>query len=190
MRMIMLAAVLAVIGFVVFVNAISQPLPPPPDADGIVVLTGGEARIAEAVKLLAQKKGKRLLISGVNPQTTREELQRLIDDGSEMFECCVDLGHEARDTIGNAEETRQWLEEQGFDSLIVVTSSYHMPRALAELGRELPGIELHPYAVTPPNSHLDAWWSHPGTLRLLASEYVKYIPAVLRLYATGFTRGG
>lgn len=184
LRLMTFAAVLAVIGFVLFANAINTVPPPPPVADGIVALTGGEARIAEAVRLLSQKKGKRLLITGVNPQTKKEELQRLLDDGSELFDCCIDLDHNARDTIGNAEETHEWVEEQGFTSLIVVTSSYHMPRALVELGRELPGVRLHPYPVTPPSSQLDAWWSHPGTLKLLLSEYVKYIPAVLRLWVS------
>ncbi|MEC9369516.1 MAG: YdcF family protein [Pseudomonadota bacterium] len=182
MRATLVAAALVAIGFVLFVNAVADMPDDVPTADGIVALTGGEARIAEAIKLLSQKKGKRLLITGVNPSTTREELQRLIDDGGELFNCCVDLDHNARDTVGNAEETHEWVEEQGFGSLIVVTSSYHMPRALAELGRESPGVRLFAYPVTPANLHIDSWWAHPGTFRLLASEYVKYLPAVARLW--------
>jgi uncharacterized SAM-binding protein YcdF (DUF218 family) len=149
-------------------------------ADAIVVLTGGEARIPEAVRLLGEGKGRRLLISGVNPVTTRGELAALAPNGKKLFRCCIDVGHEARDTPGNADETRAWVEDRGFRSLIVVTASYHMPRSLAELRRALPDTRLIPYAVNPSNVHIDQWWAHRGTLKLLAIEYVKFVPAFLR----------
>lgn len=150
-------------------------------ADGIVVLTGGEYRIAEAMKLLAEGRARRLLISGVNRKTTREGLRRLTGRGEGLFECCVDIGYAAHDTIGNAEESRVWAERWGFKHLIIVTASYHMPRSLAELGRAMPGAHLQPHPVVPRNFRIDSWWSHPGTARLLVSEYVKFIPAALRL---------
>jgi uncharacterized SAM-binding protein YcdF (DUF218 family) len=150
------------------------------EADAIVVLTGGEARIPEAVRLLGEGKGRRLLISGVNPATKRGELARLAPNSKKLFRCCIDVGHEARDTPGNADETRQWVRDRGFKSLIVVTASYHMPRSLAELRRALPDTRLIPYAVNPSNVHIDEWWAHRGTLRLLVSEYVKFVPAFLR----------
>lgn len=149
-------------------------------ADAIVVLTGGEARIPEAIRLLREGKGRRLLISGVNPVTTRGELAELAPNSKKLFRCCIDVGHEARDTPGNADETREWVQERGFKSLIVVTASYHMPRSLAELRRALPDIRLIPYAVNPSNVHVDRWWAHRGTLRLMASEYLKFVPAFAR----------
>jgi uncharacterized SAM-binding protein YcdF (DUF218 family) len=149
-------------------------------ADAIVALTGGEARIPEAVKLLAQGKGRRLLISGVNPATTRRELSSLAPGNQHLFRCCVDLGREARDTIGNADETSQWVKERRFRSLIIVTASYHMPRSMAELRRALPDVELIAYPVQPRNLHVNAWWEHPGTMRFLITEYVKFVPALAR----------
>jgi uncharacterized SAM-binding protein YcdF (DUF218 family) len=165
-------------GFIVFFGLIyNEPSGYVRPADGIVVLTGGEARIPEAVKLLTQGKGRRLLISGVNPVTTRSELVSLMPDSRKWFRCCIDVGKVARDTIGNADETREWIRQRGFKSLIVVTASYHMPRSLAELRRALPDTVLIPYPVKPRNLHLDAWWAYPGTLQLLAFEYVKFVPA-------------
>lgn len=149
-------------------------------ADGIVALTGGEARIPEAVKLLAKGKGQRLLISGVNPATTRKELAGLTPNSQHLFRCCIDVGRLARDTIGNADETGTWVRERRFKSLIVVTASYHMPRSIAELRRTLPDVELIPYPVQPRNVHVDAWWAYPGTLQLLLSEYVKFMPSYAR----------
>lgn len=146
-------------------------------ADAIVVLTGGEARIPEAVKLLAEGRGQRLLISGVNPITTRNELARLTPYSKKWFSCCIDVDQIARDTIGNAEETRQWVDKLQFRSLIVVTASYHMPRSLAELRRAMPDLEFIPHPVTPNNLRLDEWWAHSGTLELLAMEYIKFVPS-------------
>ena len=148
------------------------------------MLTGGVARIDEAMKLLAQQKAKRLLITGVNRTTSTEALKQLASEGDQLFSCCVDIDKEARNTIDNATETSQWVALHHYNSIIVVTSNYHMPRALAELGRVMPGVTLIPYSVIVNNVRLDRWWTYPGTTRLLISEYLKYLPALGRLGAT------
>lgn len=157
--------------------------------DAIVVLTGGDARIPEAVKLLTQGKGHRLLISGVNPVTTRSELASLAPNSKRWFRCCIDVGQEARDTVGNAAETKEWAKKRGFKSLVVVTAAYHMPRSLAELRRALPDVAFIPYPVRPRNLHLDEWWSHQGSLQLLAMEYMKFVPALGRCVLAEYGRG-
>lgn len=157
--------------------------------DAIVVLTGGDARIPEAVKLLSQGKGHRLLISGVNPVTTRSELVSLAPNSKRWFRCCIDVGQEARDTIGNAAETKAWVKQRGFKSLVVVTATYHMPRSLAELRRALPDVDFIPYPVRPRNLHLEEWWSHQGSLQLLAMEYMKFVPALGRCVLAEYGRG-
>jgi uncharacterized SAM-binding protein YcdF (DUF218 family) len=157
-------------------------------ADGIAVLTGGMARIDEAMKLLAKGKAKRVLITGVNQATTKEQLKRLASQGGQYFACCVDIDKEALNTIDNATETAQWAALHRYGSIIVVTSNYHMPRALAELARAIPGVTLVPYPVVDNNVHLERWWTYPGTTRLLLSEYLKYLPALGRLGATNFVR--
>jgi uncharacterized SAM-binding protein YcdF (DUF218 family) len=177
-------------GFLTFWSLIERdPGPEVGRADAIVALTGGEARIPEAVKLLAQGRGRRLLISGVNPTTTRKELAGLTPNSQHWFRCCIDVGREARDTIGNADETSQWVRERRFKSLIVVTASYHMPRSLAELRRTLPDVELIAYPVQPRNVHVGEWWTHPGTLQLLLWEYVKFVPAFARCVGAQWDKG-
>jgi uncharacterized SAM-binding protein YcdF (DUF218 family) len=182
--LVMLAVFMLVIGFLIFTDGIQRSQPEPRIADGIAVLTGGVARIDEAMKLLAQQKAKRLLITGVNRTTSTEELKQHASQGDQLFSCCVDIDKEARNTIDNATETSQWVAQHHYTSIIVVTSNYHMPRALAELGRVMPGVTLIPYAVVENNVHLDRWWTYPGTTRLLISEYLKYLPALARLGAT------
>jgi uncharacterized SAM-binding protein YcdF (DUF218 family) len=182
--LVMLAVVMLVIGFFIFTGSIERSQLEPRTADGIAVLTGGAARIDEAMKLLTQQKAKRLLITGVNRTTSTEELKQLASQGDQLFSCCVDIDKEARNTIDNATETSQWVARNHYTSVIVVTSNYHMPRALAELGRVMPGVTLIPYSVVDNNVHLDRWWTFPGTTRLLISEYLKYLPALARLGAT------
>ena len=158
-------------------------------ADGIVALTGGASRITDAVELLAAGRGKRLLISGVNPSTTLGELVRLNPELEKLFACCVDLGHQALNTTGNAMEIAQWTRENQFRSIIVVTSAWHMPRALVELDRELAGVELIPRAVVSDRMRDEPWWANPQTVRLLLVEYVKYLATFARVRLDMFEQG-
>ena len=173
---------LAALGFVLFANAVMrEPEVQNVQADGIVVLTGGQTRISEAARLLEDKRAQRLLISGVNQKTGRPSLLKISGLDEKTFNCCVDLGYAALNTIGNADETRRWAEALGYDRLIVVTASYHMPRSLAELAREMPNIELVPHPVAPDVLRSKVWWLDTRATRLLASEYIKFLPAAVRL---------
>jgi uncharacterized SAM-binding protein YcdF (DUF218 family) len=184
-----LLLVMLIIGFIVFANSVDRErIEPAHPADGITVLTGGVSRIDEAMKLLSQGKAKRVLITGVNRGTTLEQLKELSSQGDQYFACCVDIDKEARNTIDNATETAQWVTLNQYSSIIVVTSNYHLPRALAELERALPGVALIPYPVVDNNVHVERWWHYPGTTRLLLSEYLKYLPALGRLWATNLAR--
>jgi uncharacterized SAM-binding protein YcdF (DUF218 family) len=160
------------------------------NADGIVVLTGGDLRVEAGAKLLKDGRARRLLISGVNRKVTREEMQHLIGLDAKMFNCCVDLGYEALDTVGNADETRTWARNNNYTRLIIVTSRYHMPRSLAELALAMPHVTLIPYTVTPRRFPETAWWLHASTTRVLISEYLKFLPAVARLAAQRVIKWG
>ncbi len=169
-------------GFFVFASSVTgERAPGAHRADGIVVLTGGEFRIREAGKLLRDGRAQRLLITGVNRQTPKEDIRRLTGLGEKTFECCVDLGYEALNTQGNANETSDWVRHHSYASIIVVTSSYHMPRSLAELSRTLPDTRLLPHAVVPKALRKQVWWLDARAARLLLSEYVKFLPAAAKL---------
>ncbi|PWR25112.1 YdcF family protein [Zavarzinia aquatilis] len=151
---------------------------PQRQTDGIVVLTGGALRLDEAAILLADGRARRLLISGVSidtkPEDIRERLPALDDD---LFRCCVDLGYQARNTIGNAGETAAWARANGMKTLRVVTAAYHMPRTLVELRRVLPEVEVVPHPVFPERV-FDSGTLPPVTAPL---EFAKYVLALFRL---------
>jgi uncharacterized SAM-binding protein YcdF (DUF218 family) len=176
-------------GFVVFASSTARYAPTVGEpADGIVVLTGAAHRLAEASRLLAEGKGRRLLISGVNTMVKRHELYRASGLSMAKFTCCVDIGYLAHDTVGNAEETKAWAGARGFSRLIIVTSRYHMPRSLIELSRAMPAAVLIPYPVASRNFRSERWWMHAATARLLFTEYVKFLPSAARFAAARLIR--
>jgi uncharacterized SAM-binding protein YcdF (DUF218 family) len=184
-RLLMAGLVAFALGFVLFAEGVEEMAGRDPGrADAIVALTGGEDRIDVAVKLLAEGHGTRLLITGVNPQTSKDALRAQVPASAELYNCCIDIGRQAQDTVGNASETQAWVAAHGFRSLIIVTSSYHMPRSIAELERALPGVALVPHAVVSEKLHFDRWWKHAATARLLLREYLKFLPAAARLLWT------
>ena len=155
-------------------------------ADGIVVLTGGASRINDAIELLAAGRGQRLLISGANPTTHSIDILRLNPEFERWIRCCVDFDRSVN-TRGNAIETRRWAQSRGFRSLIVVTSSYHMPRAMAEIAHQLPDVALIPFPVISDRRNGDSWWTNEAATRLLVSEYLKYLVTNVR-FALGASK--
>jgi uncharacterized SAM-binding protein YcdF (DUF218 family) len=182
LRLVLLAGAIAFLaGFAVFAERTTRQAPPdpPPRADGVVALTGaGGARISTAMALLDEGAGARLLITGVNPATTDDDIRRIANGSEEMFACCVDLDRTARTTVGNAREAAAWARTHGFRSLILVTSDFHMPRSLLELERAegMSEVTVTPYPV--PADSGRPWWRDADASRRLAMEYVKYVAAV------------
>src|SRR6266480_6739824 len=176
----------AAIGFVGFLSQLrGAEIKPERTADGIVVLTGGSSRVSDAMELLAGGFGKRLLISGVHPTNAASDISRSLSDNQSLLSCCVDLDRSAVNTRSNAAETRHWVRERGFKSLIVVTSNYHMPRAIVELSHAMPDVALIPFVVVGDKWRDEPWWTSGATLRLLLSEYVKYVAAEVRVRLAG-----
>jgi uncharacterized SAM-binding protein YcdF (DUF218 family) len=174
--------VIAAFGFVGFLSQLrGVEVSPPRNADGIVVLTGGSSRVSDAMELLAAGYGKRLLISGVHPTNDASDISRSVPDSQPLMRCCVDLDRSAVNTRSNAAETRRWVRERGFKSLIVVTSNYHMPRAIVELSHAMPDVTLIPFSVVGDKWRDEPWWTSGATLRLLLSEYAKYVAAEVRV---------
>ena len=183
--------------FLHFFNEVESFSTPPvsevASADGIVVLTGGPQRLEAAGRLLEAGRADHLLVSGVNLRTTEPQIKRLLSIDDAAFSCCVELGFEARDTIGNAREAAAWFRRLTDDAtgevgrsdaprLIVVTSNYHMRRALLELSRALPDVRLDAYAVKGIDLDREGWWREPAVLRLAFGEFAKLVFARSRDY--------
>jgi uncharacterized SAM-binding protein YcdF (DUF218 family) len=169
------------IGLIYFASTLTRVRPEPPSADAIVALTGGDTRLEEAVYLLRLNKGDRLLISGVNPATTLEDIQELVSAPDFLFDCCIDVERAAANTTGNANEAAQWVIDNGYSSLIIVTADYHMPRSLLEFRRAMPDTRLIPYSIQSDRIDIARWWHGRSTIRFMASEYNKYLASLIRV---------
>lgn len=152
--------------------------------DAVVVLTGGSGRLDVGFNLLAEGRAKKLFISGVAREVNIDELIRLYGQATDKgnadnLRCCIAIGHTAGDTIGNARETAQWMAQEQFSSLRLVTASYHMRRSLLEFHRAMPNTTMIAHPVFPQGFRAGEWWRWPGTLNLLISEYTKFLAAVV-----------
>jgi uncharacterized SAM-binding protein YcdF (DUF218 family) len=157
------------------------PADDPAPADAIVALTGGSGeRINAGVQLLEAGKARRLLISGVGPHVTRGQLQIIVGAAKPLFDCCVDLGFQAANTLGNARETAAWARAHGFRTLILVTADYHMPRARLELSSALPEAKLEPYPVVTNELKTGDWWKTELGAQRMILEYCKYLAVLAR----------
>ena len=157
------------------------PADDPSPADGIVALTGGSGeRISAGVRLLEDGHAKRLLISGVGQHVTRGELQIIVGAAKPLFDCCVDLGFQAANTLGNARETAAWARGHGFKTLILVTADYHMPRARLELRAALPEATVETYPVATNELKTGDWWKTQLGAQRMTLEYCKYLAVLAR----------
>jgi uncharacterized SAM-binding protein YcdF (DUF218 family) len=180
-------AVLA--GFVAFTaRAFDPPDPAPRETDGIVVLTGGSERVPTALRLLAENRAPRLLISGAHPEAGLADIAAAAGLDPAPIAARVAIGHAAATTRGNAVETAAWAGAEGLRSLRVVTASYHMPRALLEMRRTLPGVELVPHPIVPATLRAPGAWRRPAVWGLLLGEYGRYLLARAGLSALASPR--
>lgn len=197
-RLAVAALLLAVLwsgGLVWFAADVPRNAPDPasPEAqrltDAVVVLTGGSGRLGTGLELLAAGQAKKLFVSGVYDGVEVQELLKLSRRRPHDMECCITLGYTADSTIGNAYETADWMREQGFRSLRLVTANYHMRRSLLEFHMAMPDMEVVAHPVVAPTVHLADWWMWPGTANLLINEYNKLLLAYGR-YLIGLALGG
>ena len=156
--------------------------------DAIVVLTGGSLRVEQGIELLSRGLADKLFGSGVAQGVDVKQLLKISREAPEDLSCCIALGYEADDTAGNARETAEWMAEQGYASLRLVTAAYHMPRSLLEFRRTMPEIEILPHPVFPAHVKQEDWWRWPGSTNLLVSEYSKYLIARFRAFVVPVTR--
>jgi uncharacterized SAM-binding protein YcdF (DUF218 family) len=187
---VLVVALIWLAGLLTFGDRIARltPAEEPEAVDGIVALTGGsDLRLEEATRLLEAGKARRLLVSGVNRKATRQDLQGVMGAAKPLFDCCVDLGFQAANTIGNAREAADWAKAMNYHSLILVTADYHMPRAMLELRSALPTDAITAFPVATPELDARRWLTTSQGARKMTTEYLKYLAILTRETLSGMT---
>lgn len=153
---------------------------PPIDAQAVAALTGASnARIVAAVQL-ADSLQLPLLISGVHVDTRPADIAAIAGVQVAEVQCCVTLGRAAATTEGNGAEVAEWARRHSVERVIVVTSEYHMDRALIELRRAMPEGQFIPHAVTTTKVRPSDWYRDPATAKRLLEEWAKFRVASFR----------
>ena len=169
-----LLLLLYALGFMFFAFTLGKPAEADaPKTDAAVVLTGGSGRLEHGVQVLRRRKAGRLLVAGADPSVTKADIARRLGGSGRTVSCCIDLGSESVDTRSNAEEAGRWLKKNGYDSLRLITSDWHMRRARYEFRRVL-GADFT--MVT------DAVRSEPSFLTLFG-EYNKFVLRRIAVWA-------
>ncbi len=152
------------LGFVWFATTLPQSVDGG-KTDGVIVLTGGEGRIARGLTVLRKGLAQRLLVSGVDRSVKPSEFASAYDIDQASIACCITLDFEAVDTRSNAREAARWIAQNQFRTIRLITSDWHMRRAAFELHRAIPpGVSVVEDAVA----------SHPS-LGMLFREYHKWL---------------
>ena len=178
--LIILTGTFWVIGFIVFsIIAISMKYHSLEQANAIIVFTGGNDRIKEAIQLLQTEKADHLFISGVDESVTG---YHFLKEVSPDIQQKIELGYWAKTTRMNAIETAEWVEQNKISSVILVTSFYHMPRSLLEIKRAIPGLQITPYPVFPKSFGTSTDWIHTRYAWQLFVEYHKFLIVKLKYF--------
>ena len=147
-RLFSLTVLCWVLGFIAFAVTLPKPVDGPAgrataagaaSASAVIVLTGGEGRIARGLEVLRRGWAARMLVSGVDPEVRPQEFAARYRVEPRLMQCCITLGTESVDTRSNAQESLHWVADQHITSVRLVTSDWHMRRAYWELRRVLPG---------------------------------------------------
>ena len=158
------------------------------ESPNIVILTGGANRIKDGLKIIEAFKNSKninykILVSGTGMGFTKSSLKKKLGPNfnSQLIQCCIDLDGVSKNTLTNASETFKWTNKNDIKEFILITSNYHMPRAILEFKNVMPNLKIYTYAITPKKHDIKNWLSSYQTFSLVFTEYCKFIIAGLRI---------
>ena len=158
------------------------------ESPNIVILTGGTNRIKDGLKIIedfkkANKNDYKILVSGTGTGFTKNSLRVKLGPSfsPKLIQCCIDLDSLSKNTFSNARETFKWTKKNNIKEFILITSNYHMPRAILEFNNIMPNLKIHTYAITPKKHDIKNWLKSYQTFGLVFTEYCKYILANIRI---------
>ena len=128
------------------------------------------------MEILSNGIGEKLLLSGVNKNIKLINIKNEFPKYKNFFDCCVDIDNISSNTFENSRETFLWIEKNKYNSVLIVSSDYHMPRVKLEFERFF-AIENTYYQPVNSNNDVNAI----GKIKKLFFEYVKYMRTYISL---------
>jgi uncharacterized SAM-binding protein YcdF (DUF218 family) len=137
-RILSLVLLAWLLGFIAFALLLARPAGAA-HSQAVVVLTGAAGRVDRGLEVLRQGWAPQLFVSGVDRDVKPGEFAAQFKVSPQQMACCVTLGFAATDTETNAREIAIWMREQRVTRIRLVTSDWHMRRAVLELRSAVPG---------------------------------------------------
>ena len=154
----------------------------------IVILTGGSNRIKDGLNIINKFDNTnnlhfKILVSGTGKGFTKLSLRNILnaDFDLKLLDCCLELESVSKNTFSNATETFKWATRNNIKQFILITSNYHMPRALLEFRNKMPNIKIHTHPITPTKHDINKWLSSKETFSLVLKEFSKFLIASFRI---------
>lgn len=145
----------------------------PEKADLLVVFMGGAGRAEHGYKLANSGFTKNLTFSPANPEKIRflEDQFGVLDLGTSLV-----IEAKARTTFENALYIKEIVNNNGFASIILVTSFHHMPRSHFLLRTMLLGsdVKIIPILVPIETTNETNWFQESMGRKLIANELIKF----------------
>ena len=158
------------------------------ESPNIVILTGGTNRIKDGLKIIenfrnSNKTNYKILVSGTGTGFTKNSLKNKLGPNfnTKLIQCCIKLDSVSKNTFTNASETFKWTHKNDIKEFILITSNYHMPRALLEFKNIMPNLKIYTYVITPKKHNIQNWLKSYHTFSLVFTEFFKYTVANLRI---------
>ena len=154
----------------------------------IVILTGGSNRIKDGLKIINKFDNTnnlhfKILVSGTGKGFTKLSLKNILNANFnlKLLDCCLELESISKNTFSNATETFKWATRNNIKQFILITSNYHMPRALLEFRNKMPNIKIYTHPITPKKHDINKWLSSTETFSLILTEFSKFLIASFRI---------
>ena len=157
------------IGFLFFVKGLpieSQvPILKETQFDGVIAYTGGKYRIGTAALIIKNGFKGPVLISGVYPGLDMSKVYQALELTKQQTQQ-INIDYSAVSTVGNVEQTLNWVKSNNLSKVLIITSYYHVPRTQLLLNNMADAkTQFVSYPV----------FSNNATISLLFSEYIKFL---------------
>ena len=155
------------------------PYVPLRSSDAIVVISGDEAlaRYRDGIRLYRAGWAPKLIFSGAAWDGTHSnaEVMRGLALADGVPETAILVDPSADDTYGNAVHTRELMVAHGLKSAILVTSPYHLQRAVLTFRGVFDGTGISIIGRSAPDGEWRKtnWWLNPDTRALTVRELEK-----------------
>ena len=148
------------------------------DIDAVIMVTGDKDRVSRTKSLIQNSDYKLYFISGVGAP---KYLKKYLNSNNKQT---LVISTKAQSTHENAVEIGEWVQQYNLTKILLVTSNYHIPRTKMLIEYYSPKLNIEIEPTFNFNFNLSNWYKSSFTLKILLSEYTKYLLQKMKFLIT------